>query len=317
MDSPAGALGLFDTVAAHALGVGATLPLFVLVVLAIGRERRERMEAWSATPARLWLLPALLLGYCLFFMAVGGEGSIGQAAALAAYFAAPTLLLYAWGRGGTGIPDFLFDALIILLIWLPVEFHRVQKSIALQEGNYPLTVFSAVLFALLVFAPWRRIEIHCDWRLPARHLGIVAGVYVALLAVILPPAFSVGFVHVGLNHRLEPHVWTAPFILAGFFFTPAFCEEVMFRGLIQGLLASRLRAASALGAAAVVFGLAHLNNTVRTPERLFDQPDWTYAGFATIAGLGYGFVYQRTRSLVASSLLHALVDWTWFMWFKG
>jgi membrane protease YdiL (CAAX protease family) len=47
------------------------------------------------------------------------------------------------------------------------------------------------------------------------------------------------------------------------------------------------------------------------------SPNWRYALLACLAGVAYGYVYQRTRSIAASALTHALVDWTWIAAFAG
>ena len=80
-------------------------------------------------------------------------------------------------------------------------------------------------------------------------------------------------------------------------------EEILFRGLIQNSLMQRLgRNEAALVLASFIFGCAHLNNG---PEPL---PNWRYMILATIAGYAYGKVFQRSSSVFASAILHALVD---------
>ncbi len=54
----------------------------------------------------------------------------------------------------------------------------------------------------------------------------------------------------------------------------------------------------ALGVASVVFGFAH-------------APDPRYVLLAAVAGVAYGWVYQRTSRITASAITHALVDAVW------
>lgn len=318
-----------DLIAAHAAGVAATLPAFVALLFAIHRGARERMARWFDAPAKFWRLPAVLLAYALGVMAAGGhladEIAVGfsdssavpvpAALALAVYLSAPTLVLYARGpyAGKAGLADFA----VVALLWFPIELKWVQKSIAVDGGSYPISVFCAVVYGLLVFTSWRRLEIGCDWALRWKDLAAVGSAFAALFAAIVPAAIALTFAYPAVQPRLISRPWVAPLVLCGYFFAPAFCEEFMFRGLIQGLLLTRLRLAPALAAASAIFGLAHVNNAVQTPVARFGTPDWTYVGFATIAGLGYGYVYHRTRSLVASSMVHALVDFTWWTFFRG
>ena len=80
--------------------------------------------------------------------------------------------------------------------------------------------------------------------------------------------------------------------------TTALPEEFLFPGVIQNLLTRSWVPRVGLWAAAIVFGLAHL-------------PDFRYAILATLAGLGYGWVYVRTGKITASALTHTGINWIW------
>lgn len=74
-------------------------------------------------------------------------------------------------------------------------------------------------------------------------------------------------------------------------------EEALFRGVIQrGLRCAwsgrRGGAWAALAVAAVLFGLAHLAG------------GWAYVALATVAGAGYGWIYERTQRVEAGVLAH-------------
>ena len=80
-------------------------------------------------------------------------------------------------------------------------------------------------------------------------------------------------------------------------------EEILFRGLIQNCIAQRFGTnARTLLIAAFIFGCTHLDNG---PQPL---PNWRYMILATIAGVAYGKVYEKSSSIFASAGLHALVD---------
>ncbi len=80
-------------------------------------------------------------------------------------------------------------------------------------------------------------------------------------------------------------------------------EEILFRGLIQNCIAQRFGAGTeTLLVSALIFGCAHLDNG---PGPL---PNWRYMILATIAGLAYGKVFEKSSSIFASAGLHALVD---------
>ncbi len=39
-------------------------------------------------------------------------------------------------------------------------------------------------------------------------------------------------------------------------------------------------------------------------------PNWRYAILAAVAGFAYGKVFEKSSSVLAPALLHAMVDWT-------
>ena len=55
-------------------------------------------------------------------------------------------------------------------------------------------------------------------------------------------------------------------------------------------------------AAGLIFGCSHLNNG---PQPL---PNWRYLILATLAGVVFGRVFQKSSSILASASVHALVD---------
>ena len=85
----------------------------------------------------------------------------------------------------------------------------------------------------------------------------------------------------------------------GFIVEARFCtaEEALFRGFVQGELRrawAERRGGSwaALAVAAGLFGLAHAAG------------GWRYVLMATVAGAGYGWIYDRTHRVEASILAH-------------
>jgi uncharacterized protein len=89
------------------------------------------------------------------------------------------------------------------------------------------------------------------------------------------------------------------------FLGTALPEEILFRSLIQNLLVRRLgRTLWVFVLASVIFGAAHLDNGPQP------APNWRYFILATIAGFGYGRVFDRSSTVLSSVLFHTLVDWT-------
>ncbi len=85
-------------------------------------------------------------------------------------------------------------------------------------------------------------------------------------------------------------------------------EEALFRGFVQQGLQDRLRDSRhgeliALTVASILFGIAHFAGGLR------------YVFLATVAGFGYGWIYQRTRAIESSILVHFMVNALHFVFF--
>jgi hypothetical protein len=88
----------------------------------------------------------------------------------------------------------------------------------------------------------------------------------------------------------------------------ALLEELLFRGVLQSLLTAAFASANrAQALVACLFGLSHI---LHGPA-----PNWRYVILASIAGWFYGSAFRKGGNLLASSLLHALVDNVWRTFF--
>jgi membrane protease YdiL (CAAX protease family) len=84
----------------------------------------------------------------------------------------------------------------------------------------------------------------------------------------------------------------------------------LFRGLIQNWIQRVTKSPLwSLTVASLIFGASHLNNGPPVPN-------YRYFLLATIAGGFYGRAWRRTRSLMSSTLTHALVDTLWSVFFR-
>jgi membrane protease YdiL (CAAX protease family) len=289
---------------------------FMLALLVAERFRRAVAGWFFASRFRPWLLPGIILALYSIVTLGGGQWRPGGFLLVGLYFGVPTLLIL---RGFPRTPKAtLLDAILVLLIWLPQEagiFEIPWASIGAVP--WPLAVFVTVSYMLVVLTGWRGLALACPGSLRWRDLGAVGLAYLVLLAVILPLGILVRFVIPGLNAGLIGSPGQFILMLLGIFFAVAIPEEILFRGWIQNLLLTRLKVVPGLLTAAVIFGLSHLDNSVVNSARTFESPDWWYALFATIAGLAYGAIYQKRRSLFAAALLHTLVDFTWLLFFTG
>lgn len=178
-----------------------------------------------------------------------------------------------------------FRILILFALWIPVELGWVKSWVA------PLG--AALLVFLFRDFEWR-------WRLGKKDLRRALGGLAFLTVTLLPVAHLLHFI------RWSPGLIPAKLWL----FIPVFAlvEEILFRGVMQQLFERWLRNRwAALLVTAVIFGLSHVNNRTAYAS----LPNWKYVILATIAGLGYGAVWMRTRNVLASTLTHSAVNILW------
>jgi membrane protease YdiL (CAAX protease family) len=106
-------------------------------------------------------------------------------------------------------------------------------------------------------------------------------------------------------HRAPPAPWWkfgATFL--GILWVVALSEEFLFRGMLQRWLTRWTgNRWAALAIASLLFGAAHLS------FRAF--PNWRFAAVAAVAGVFYGLAYERTGSIRASMVAHALTVTVW------
>jgi CAAX protease family protein len=125
----------------------------------------------------------------------------------------------------------------------------------------------------------------------------------AVICVVLLLSLMMGYVRWELKFPPQFYVWA----WANLFFT-CVAEEALFRGFLQrhfhgSLKGIRYGGILALVAASVLFGVAHYAGGV------------SYIVLATVAGLGYGWIYQRTNSIEASILTHFTLNAAHFVFF--
>jgi CAAX protease family protein len=317
---PAGALGLwaFFGLAMTLVGIWQGLSgqrfavsLAVLLFLFAGQVFfasagvRERV-AKLLGPADAAILPgALLLVYVVY--AVGAAEFSWALLGLAfAYVLTPAAVALWAGERPAGA---WHDYLLVALFWLPVEFRLMYHLWPYPAiANHTLTILFAVNVAIMAFLLLRRLEgvgYTIAW---GKGFGIqILAHYAIFAAIAIPVGTGIHFI------RFAPTLArfkSLPVVALGNLLFTAWPEELLFRGLLQNLLSRTLRSPVAgLVVASIVFGLAHLNNG--------PFPNWRYVFLATIAGLFYGRVWQKTGSLTASALVHSMVDVTWHALFAS
>lgn len=125
----------------------------------------------------------------------------------------------------------------------------------------------------------------------------------SIILGVLIVALSLGFVRFEPKLSVNIFIWAPTTLL----FT-CVAEEALFRGFIQRKLAEQLKKVKgeaywSLILTSCLFGLAHYPGGKK------------YVFLATLAGLGYGWIYQRTQRIEASILTHFSLNGLHFLLF--
>ncbi|MFQ5877059.1 MAG: lysostaphin resistance A-like protein [Acidobacteriota bacterium] len=276
------------------------LPFFGLSFETVIRRLRR---AADRRPGRALLLAAALAAPYLLYWAVPGRRNLSALLTMTAVAGVPCAIALAWPPGRR-----VGDLLVVLSIWLPLEFRWASLAFPWPEGGSGKVVGVVLGVDLLVYlmVVVRRVDGIGYSLVPrARELAPAVAAFVAFAAVGIPIGLQTGFLEPA---RSLPGPLEGLLRTFGIFLITAVPEELLFRGLLQGFLERWTgRSGVALIVASILFGVAHLNNG--------PAPDWRYATLAALAGLAYGWVYQRTRRIAPAAVTHALVDGTWSILF--
>ena len=219
-----------------------------------------------------------------------------------AYTFAPAICAYATRNR---IPPGWIDFAIIALLWFPLEFSAGQQWVPKRaQSTLHLTAYGvSILLGLSIFLLFRRLP-GMKYNLPRSgrdFVNLLLG-FVPCAVILIPLGRAIGFLppfHFPVNGSPVRIATQYLIILAA----TALPEEILFRSLIQNSIMQKFGADTAtLLIAALIFGCAHLDNG---PGPL---PNWRYMILATIAGIAYGKVFEKSSSIFASAGLHALVD---------
>ena len=290
----------------HAL-ILALLLLAVLGCLSTGAQGRAR-SVLTSRPALLFVAPAALTLLFGALAAASHAFSIPLELLVLVYTFAPAAT--AFFQGPAGKPTWL-DFVIILMLWLPLEFSAGHSLIPKPAQGFLHSVAYgiAILLGLTIFLGFRAMPgmkynrpLLRDLAYGAAAFFICAPFLIAIgrLLGFIPPAHAPALPTAGSIGR------TFGLIFVG----TALPEEILFRSLIQNWWMQRYGFTSRmLCVAALIFGAAHLDNG---PQSL---PNWRYMILATIAGLAYGKAFQKSSSVFSSITCHALVDATKHIFF--
>jgi membrane protease YdiL (CAAX protease family) len=278
--------------------------LLLLVVLSLLVERLQIWLRRLAQGSAAVVLVGPLLLTAVFSAAAwqAGAGSVPLSLLVLVYTLAPAACVLL--AGGPPREPRNTDFLAILLLWLPLEFAAGASLVPKPAQGYLHAVAYgiAIVLALWLFLIRRGLK-GMKYNLPRSGqdaLNPLLG-FAVLLPSLAVLGLALGFLE-PVHAARFPWWKIAPRYLTIFVAT-ALPEEILFRGLIQNWLMQRFGESwKTLLAAGLIFGASHLNNG---PQAL---PNWRYMILATLAGVVFGRVFQRSTSIFASASLHALVN---------
>lgn len=282
--------------------------LILAAFLALTSSRvRSLLAQWIGSSWLRALLSsqAITLPYLCYAIALS-RFSTTDFLALLAYVNFPLLVLL-WERRNR--LSFWFDAVALLAIWLPLELSWLPALWSWppgQPGRY-LNGFLGALLALVGFELVRGLPgIGFTLRCRAHDARIAAAASASFLPIGLLLGMLIGFLG---RFEWPSSLPAAALRIAGIFLVTALPEELLFRGLLQNLLRTWTgRPWLSMVLASLCFGAAHAN--------VGAFPDWRLPLLATLAGLAYGWAYEKGGTLMAPALTHTLVNTVWLLLFR-
>ena len=279
-----------------------TFSLVTLATLALWVIGDDSAAAWRRCVWKALVAASIITAWFHGIIFAAGVAWLLLMALVAWFFArAPS---NGWIRWVTGLALFALAAAVMSHA-LPGFFNpRVISAVRFRTDAIPFTLYlnfdKAVAGIILLGFCHPLIARAADWR---SMFAKAAPWIPAVVVLILVPSMWVGYVR--FEPRFPPEAWL--WMWANLFLT-CVAEEAICRGLLQRQLqmawenvpGGRLLA---LVLAATVFGVAHSSGGS------------TYVALAVVAGLGYGWVYQRTGRIEASILTHFSVNAVHFFFF--
>ena len=263
-------------------------------------DAQERMRgAVAARPALAGWIAAGLAAYGAAVGIAGGTGAWYNALLWPACIAIAMAGVRGEGDAEPSAGRILLSALgvwILAGVW--DRALRIRVPGGTQVGLAYLAAIDLGLFIFLVVRPLKSLDVRVGLRM--REIAIALAGVAMIVAVALPLGLAVGFL------QFETRwigVLPSAARLFGLILFVGLPEELLFRGLMQEAFTRIWTPRVGLLVASVVFGLSHI---VKRP-----WPNWRYALLATLAGLAYGWVYQRTRKLSAAAVTNGTIDWIW------
>ena len=288
------------------------LPFLAMLAPGVQARARELTAAW---PAAATALPGLLAAVAVLVALASGTVGPERLIALPVFVALALVLARPARSPGAVAGGWRLIGGGLALGLVAGSWDRALKIPVPGNTEIGLAFFLAVglgLFLYTAVVPLASMNLRLV--LGRRDLGTAAAGFAAVVVLAMPLGFALDFVV--WNPRLDG----AGFALArllGLIVFVGIPEEMLFRGLFQEGLGRLTTARAGWIIASVIFGLSHITKrtgltAAQREEMLFGVTlNWRYALLATIAGLGYGWVYRKTGRVSAAAFTHGAVNWVW------
>lgn len=228
------------------------------------------------------------------------------------YVAGVFITIGTLAQADRGYPRMMWtDTTFWLVLWVPFDFRwhydlwYGPDFLAYGWWAIMLTVVVVYGYGVLRDLPGLGYRLLPRWTDVSIAILATAG----LAAILVPVGLSTGFL--AFPPSAGYPAASIGVAAVAILLTVAIPEELFFRGILQNGLEKHLRnTRAALLVAAVAFGLMHWNNADAIADRV------AYTAMATVAGLFYGWAYERSQGLLAPILCHTLVDLIWRFGFR-
>ena len=279
---------------------------FAVMLLSAARGVPEFLATRFGAGSGYLLGMAVILAYLIY--AIGTNSfAFARVAVVVAWVFAPLGLAASAERGGPGTWQ---DYLTLAGVWVAVKFSPAHWLWPYPGGRlaYVFTVLLSANVALATFLLVRRLPgvgYTIGWG--QRWWLYILGSFAVFGAIAIPLGTAMHFI----AYAPRWHEWMAqPLLALAILCFTAWPEELLFRGLLQNMLARSTKSdVAAWWTASMLFGFSHIPN--------MGFPNWRYVILASIAGLFYGWTWRKTGSILAPAMVHALVDATWHFLFRS
>lgn len=171
------------------------------------------------------------------------------------------------------------------------------------QAGMPVLTETTLVWLVLVYAPFLLGLAWYLWSNPSLDIGWIGRPFT--FALYLPIVLALSFLLASVEFQIiQPEalipLWEPQEVLilaVVMFGLVSLTEELIFRGILQRVIADRFGAPSGIAIASLLYGLVHSVYGV-LPE----------IGFAIVVGLILGAIYHATESLTLVVIVHGLVN---------